>query len=328
MKRVIAFVFLVLLGVSVGGDDYVARLPAVVPGRIDIVSEPVNGLPIHASRRFRFVEGWALSSPASEFGGLSALAAEEGDLVAVTDRGALLRLDGARIHVPVSGTLRPLPPGCADRELKTDRDAESIATNPLTGMFWIGLEWRNAVCEVDGEGQQGRLIRPPSMRNWPRTGGPESMTRLTNGDLVILAERPGDGASETPMLIYRQSILTGQPRVLRYRPPPGYRPTDLAELPDGSLLILNRRFRAPFDFSSILVMTPPLAGAGESPLTGRPLALFQSPGIADNFEALAVDIQGASTQVWIASDDNFVATQKTYLLKFELLPASGRGSVR
>lgn len=325
MRRSITYACIVLMGISVGGDDYVARLPAVETGRIVITAEPVNGAPLHSSRRLRFLEGWALSSPAPEFGGISALMAEEGDLVAVTDRGALLRFDGARIHRPGMGTLRPLPIGCADRELKADRDSESIATDPMTGRFWIGFEWRNAVCQVDGVGQEGRLFRPSSMRNWPRTGGAESMTRLANGDLVILAERPADGGSETPMLIFPRSDLTKDPRRLRYRPPSGYRPTDLAELPDGSVLILNRRFRAPFDFSSILVMTPPLALARDAAMTGRPLALFRAPSIADNFEAVAVDVQGSSTQVWLASDDNFVSTQKTYLLKFELLPVSGGG---
>jgi hypothetical protein len=328
MRRAVTLLIVVMLGGAAGGADYVARLTPIEIARLEVQAAPVDGSPLHASRRLRLVEGWSLSSRNRELGGISAMIVEEGDLLALTDRGALIRFDGARMRAPDTASILPLPEGCAHRELKTERDSESLAVNPMTGQMWIGFEWRNAICEIDDVETPGVTMRPDAMRNWPRTGGAEAMLRLGSGTLLVLAERPSDGGRTSPLLAYPQSDLSADPIAMRYRPPEGYRPTDMAELPDGSLLILNRRFRAPFAFSTILVMTTPFVAARGAVLDGRPIALFKAPGIADNFEAVAVDVQGMNTHVLIASDDNYVSTQKTYLLRFELLPASGSSSVR
>ena len=328
MRRPLTLFFVVMLAGAAGGADYAARLAAVKSARVAVTATPVDGRPLHASRRFVFVEGWTLVSAAPEVGGVSAMIVEEGDLVALTDRGALIRLDGARMHPPEAASIDPLPTGCADRELKTERDSESLAADPMTGRMWIGFEWRNALCLTDGTGSRATVTRPSAMRNWPRTGGAEAMVRLANGTLLVLAERPAEGGLASPLLAYRDADVSAHPVSMEYRPPEGYRPTDMAELPDGSLLIVNRRFRKPFDFSTILVMSSPFSAVDGNRLETRPIALFKSPGIADNFEAIAVDVQGGRTYVWLASDDNYVSTQKTYLLKFELVPVSGSSGVR
>ena len=90
---------------------------------------------------------------------------------------------------------------------------------------------------------------------------------------------------------------------LSYLPPPGYRPTEIAELPDGALLILHRRFSMPLNFSTILSILPRDRLMPGRPIRARALALFKAPGVHENFEG---------------SDDNFAALQKTYLLKFAL----------
>jgi hypothetical protein len=320
--------FSVLLMALPGGDNHLARLAEVKPRVALLVATRVDGRPLHVSRRLVFVEGWTLASEDPEFGGISGLLAEEGDLLAVSDRGALIRLDGARIGAPVRARIAPLPRGCGNPTLKIERDSESIATDPRSGRYWVGFEWRNALCVTGPGGQGGRIFRPRALADWPRTGGPEAMTRLSNGGLLVLAERPPGGGRDSPLLIFPNGDPAESPLALSYRSPKGYRPTEVAELPDGSILVFHRQFRAPARFRAILSIVPQTALRPGTVAEGRPLALFMEPGLADNFEAIAIDRQGEDVFVWLASDDNFVSTQKTYLLKYRLLPVSGGGFFR
>jgi hypothetical protein len=54
-------------------------------------------------------------------------------------------------------------------------------------------------------------------------------------------------------------------------------------------------------------------------LEGRELAALRAPLAVDNMEALSVSTEGATTMLWIASDDNFTPLlQRTLLLGFAL----------
>ena len=47
------------------------------------------------------------------------------------------------------------------------------------------------------------------------------------------------------------------------------------------------------------------------------IATFRAPLSGDNFEGLAVRQEGEKTFLYIVSDDNFSASQRTLLMKFE-----------
>lgn len=299
-----------------GGDRHIARLSPVEAVRGIVTAAPVVPDGLTVSSRLTFVEGWALSWDTREFGGLSALAVEEGDLIALSDRGSLLTLDGGRFAPPHRARITPLPPGCADATLKRERDAEALALDPATGRAWIAFEAVNGVCVTTPDRTRGRRLVPPAMEKWPGKSGAEAMARQPDGTLLVLAERDGGGRRESPLLIFPKGRLDRPPVALRYRPPERFRPTDLAILPGGDLLIVNRNFTPPLRFSTIITHVERPVLEANAVLSGRAVALFRAPGIADNFEALAVDRQGTETYLWLASDDNFAATQKTYLLKF------------
>ena len=100
---------------------------------------------------------------------------------------------------------------------------------------------------------------------------------------------------------------------------PGYRITDAALLPDGRLLLLNRRF-ALFEGVSAVLSVADLTGlrAGGT-IEGREIATLRPPLTVDNMEALSVTVENGRTILWIASDDNFFPLQQTLLLKFALV---------
>ena len=53
-------------------------------------------------------------------------------------------------------------------------------------------------------------------------------------------------------------------------------------------------------------------------LSGEEIAHLRPPTTVDNMEGLSIGREGRRTIVWIASDDNFSALQRTLLLKFAL----------
>ena len=276
----------------------------------------VDGIP--HSRLLRPLGGWVLSSDDSDFGGLSALSMGKTGAIAVTDIGAIVRFASDWRAAQIESLPRP----CVPHLLKRERDSESLARDPKTGRIWIGFEYRNLVCRIDAD-KVARPYAPPSMINWPRLGGPEAMVRLADGRFLVFAEMAADGGPITPLLLFdRDPVLPGaNVIIMRYRTLTGYRPSDAAMLPDGRLLVLNRRFEFPFRFSSIVTLVEPFRAKPDLLVAGRPVIVLAPPHIADNFEGLDVETLGSRTFIWLLSDDNFLPQQRTYLLKFEFVPS-------
>ncbi len=269
----------------------------------------------------QFLEVWWLRSRDIRFGGLSAMHIEDGAVTAISDAGDLFRFP-----LPGLGT-RTLPlrierlidgPGSGRR--KSDRDSESMV---IAGDHaWIAFESANSVWRYSRtSGRAEASARPEPMRRWPSMRGAEAMLRLADGRFLVLAEGPVGDDGSTPVLLF-----AGDPaeegtsaEALRYRPPEGFRATDAAALPDGRILILNRRFYWTEGVSAAVTMVDRRALRPGAMLEGREIARLDGDLTVDNMEALSITREGARTIVWIASDDNFNPLfQRTLLMKFAL----------
>lgn len=288
---------------------------------------------ITTSGRLRYVDGWSLSSRDKEFGGLSSLIVTDGQFLALGDAGALFRFRMNAAGQVYDASIAPLPSGCARDNDKRERDSESITRDPASGNYWIGFEWRNAICRSDPTLRNGeRLSQPPAMLRWSKTGGPEAMLRLGDGRFLIFAEFAGQGGGLPPLLVADRDPTAPDVRMrtLRYAPPEHhFSPTDAAALRDGRLLVLNRRFEPPARFSARLSLLEPIRPDQEGVVGGETIASFGRPGLTSNFEGLAVSYEGDRTFVWLLSDDNFMWIENSYLLKFELIdtpPAKPSGT--
>jgi hypothetical protein len=82
--------------------------------------------------------------------------------------------------------------------------------------------------------------------------------------------------------------------------------------------VLNRRFGIADQFTAVLVVIDPAALDRGQPVQGTPIAQLAPPTLHDNFEGLALTIEGGLPIIWMISDDNFMSWQGTYLLKFAL----------
>jgi hypothetical protein len=294
--------------------------------RIEITARPV-ALDQDDPRRvqlgsLRYRGGWILKSDSPEFGGLSALSVSGDSAIAIGDVGTVVRFRLFPKGRVGDATISELPLGCGMHWFKAGQDSESLTHDPVSGKYWIGLEWRNAICRLDAGLRHLEIeARPQLMRRWPITGGAEAMVRLHDGRFLVFAERAGDDDDPlTPALLFDgDPVLADTPvSQLQYRAPEGFRAVDAAQLPDGRLLILNRRFSFPNSFASRLQIIDPAEIQPGAILTGQEIARFESPVVHDNLEGLSVEDAPAGPIVWITSDDNFSPLQQTLLLKFQL----------
>lgn len=266
-----------------------------------------------------FRRGWALQSDAPRFGAISAMTVDGGEVAAVSDAGDLFLfalpegVDTGRVRVLALPIVRGSP------AVKRNRDTESLAA--ADGRIWVGFERGNLIARYRrGDAALEGFARPEAMRRWPRNAGAEAMVRLADGRFLVFGEGTG-GAAETPLILFDgDPSVAGTPALVgRYRRPDGYRATDAAVLPDGRLLILNRRVDWIGEFSVKLVIADLPDWRAGAIVAGREIATLEAPLTVDNMEALSVAAaEDGRTIVRIASDDNFMRMQRTLLLEFEL----------
>ncbi|TPG16631.1 esterase-like activity of phytase family protein [Sphingomonas koreensis] len=276
--------------------------------------------------RLTFLGGISLTSPDSGFGGFSSMTLERDRFTLLSDGGNIIdfRMDSRMI--PQDVHFANLPDGPGTGWEKIDRDSESMALDPATGDRWVGFESYNAIWRyAKGFARAEASVRPKTMADWPVTGGAELLVRLRNGHFLTISEtgRFPHSDDREAILFDRDPTIDGQHGFrFAYRPPAGYDPSDAVELPDGDLLVLNRRFALPYNFTAILTIVSRRAIRPGAPVSGKEIARFAAPLIHDNFEALAVTRQRGQIIVWMASDDNQSMLERSLLLKFRLEPAS------
>jgi len=244
-------------------------------------------------------------------------------LTLISDRGhwaeARLLLDG---RTPVGlaplrhGPLRdeagkPLPRGFA-------ADAEALARRP-DGTWLVAFERRHrirAYRRLDGPGSY--VAAPPGLGAAPPNGGLESLAVLQDGRFFAIAET--FTPPERPDLRHAWLGQPGAWMPLYWQASAGFHPTDAAILPDGSALVLERRFSLLGGFAAKLIRTAPDAfrtAREGTVLRGEAiLTLNDAPLPAENWEGIAVARHGDETLVALISDDNESALQRSLLLLF------------
>jgi hypothetical protein len=275
----------------------------------------------------RFLGGWALSSRDERFGGISSMVVRGDRVTALSDAGTVLSF---RITPRGMADTRffPLPDGPGSSARKKNRDSESLQQDPANGRLWVGFEGTNAIWRyAPGFARAERHATPPMMRGWPGNGGAEAMARLADGRFILFSEeQPGpQGSTEALLFTGDPTDPAAKPIRFGYHAPTGYRVTDAGQLPDGRIVLLNRRFTLMEGVSAVVTIADPRAIAPGGVLVPRELARLASPLTVDNMEALSIDREGRRTILWIASDDNFSGVQRTLLMKFALEDGPPRG---
>jgi hypothetical protein len=264
-----------------------------------------------------FLRGWVLDSEDPRFGGISAMQIDGREVTAISDSGIVLRfaLPSGAGSVPLRiGRLR------TGRWSRRNPDTEAMLVHG--GKALIAFESRNAIARYRiSDWREEQVARSQPMQLWRRNSGPEAMVRLTDGRFLVFAEGRRDGGPTSPVLLFDgDPTVAGAREVeLSYRRPAGFRITDAALLPDGRLLLLNRRSGWIGGFSAKLAIADADGLSAGATIEGREIAELRPPLTVDNMEALSVTREGSRTIVRIASDNNFMAIQRTLLLEFALV---------
>jgi hypothetical protein len=211
-------------------------------------------------------------------------------------------------------------------------DAEAATRDPATGRIWIAWESRNRISRHRPDFGPARTVAPPAMRDWGLNSGPEAMVRLADGRFVVLREGfdglLGDRRHRA-LLFAGDPVTAGPPESFTFVGPVGFSPTDVAQLPDGRVLILLRRLLWPIParFAGRIVLADPRAIEAGAIWRGVVVAKLSSSLPVDNFEGLAIEpppdekMADGRVTVWLISDANSAATQRTLLWKLSVDPA-------
>ncbi|MEZ0244620.1 MAG: esterase-like activity of phytase family protein [Sphingomonas sp.] len=272
-----------------------------------------------------YLGGVQLRGKADAFGGFSSMRVDGNRIALLSDGGHLVSFDLDSEFRAGRLVFGALSNGPGTGWLKGDRDSESMTWDPATGRYWVGFEQSNEIWRYARDGSAEAHLAPLSMVRWASNGGPEAMVRLASGAFIVMSEVTplgGDPAGRLrDAVIFRGDPTNPRTATLRfsYRPPAGYDPTDMAELPDGRLLILHRKLSLPPAlFSAVLTIVDRNAIREGAVVEGKVIATLERPFLHDNFEALAVTREHGATIVWIASDDNREWWEQSLLLKFRL----------
>ena len=229
-----------------------------------------------------YLGGVALSSSDGAFGGFSSMSVAGDRFTLLSDGGTIARFridDAFRVSEPWFGDL-PAGPGLGWD--KSDRDSELMAGDPASGQVWVGFEranqiWRYAPGLVAPTG----VAAPRAMAGWMDNGGAELLVRLHDGRFLVIAEtdqRPGSGGARNALIFFGDPVAHPDSGFrCGYLPPAGYDPSDALELPDGRVLVLNRRLAFPFAWSAVLTLIDPRAFKPGAIVAGREIARFAAP---------------------------------------------------
>lgn len=310
--------------------------PVAADGSIRVIAKPVALNPADLGQTrvgvLAFAGGVELTSPdTSRFHGLSGMdVAEDGrSFIEVTDEGDLVRgrlkLDaGGRLVGMERVTLAPLR-GEDGRPLqgKAASDAEGVTWLPGGG-FAVSFEREHRVIAYSA-GRPRMVFRADAAKA-------REMGLTDNGGLEALAYDGDDlfaGSERGRVWRFRKGILASSDEA--DEPPRGYSLTGLDALtdtgggaPEGPDLLAVYRAYDPFRGAMVVIAYLPTAICIRGPCNSHArleLARLAPPLSVDNFEAIAaVPRPNGGWRLYILSDDNFSARQRTLLLAFDWAP--------
>lgn len=317
MRALLVLLIFALCGPFYSGPDRLPLFGEHPKLRTEMLPRPAQA----RVGRLTWLGGIRLRADDPAFGGFSAMAVRDGRVQLLSDGGNLtsFALDhGGRAVAPRFGEL---PGGPRTGWEKRDRDSESLTFGP-DGRAWAGFESANEIWRYSpGFARAEGGVRPRAMRRWHFNGGPESMTRLSDGRFLVISEKSAwPGQPGRAAIVFAGDPLR-HPRDgfgFTYMPDPGFEPSDAATLPNGDVLVLERQWLPPVRFRSRIVRLPSAALTPGARVRGREVARIAPPLPTENYEGIAVSRQAGRTIVWLVSDNDQMVWRPSYLLKFRL----------
>ena len=306
------------------------------PVSIEIQAMPLESFDRRDKERRKFGDllfrsGLVLKSSYSRFGGISAirLDAKGEGFIAISDKADWFtgRITYRGKEMTGLQGVETAPMLGADGRPLTARgwyDSEGLAIDGTT--LYVGIERANRLVRFDfrNGGIQSRaeeVAVPPAYRRLPNNEGPEALMFVPSGAklagaLIVLSERGLDAAGN----ILGFLIGGPSPGEFAIKRTDGYDISDAALLPDGDIVLLERKFSLRHGVG-IRVRRIAIDGVKPGATIDGPTLMEADLGYEiDNMEGIdAHRTEFGETVLTLISDDNFSFLQRTLILQFTLI---------
>ena len=246
------------------------------------------------------VGAWRLKSDDRRFGGISGLAIDGSDLVAISDSGVVFRFPEALRRGSVV-RIDELPGGPGSPGLKRNRDSEALAADPHGRGWWVPFENRNELWLYDRGFARALDRRPIPAAALGKNKGVEGLTKAGSGLLLF----PESGSRALRIESDRWRVIAMDDRIRRLG--------DAAAAGEGAFLVAQRQL-------TVLGFRNSLAFLRQDGDRLRTLWRKRIPvAWYDNVEAIAVEPSPAGGyRLWMMTDDNLHPRMRTLLLVVEI----------
>jgi hypothetical protein len=281
-----------------------------------------------------FRSGLNLFAKSRHFGGYSGLAIDPSGrtLLAISDAGTWMRAtldyDGRKLKGLDDVVLGPLL-GADGKPLAddADRDAEGMTLasgDTRQGTALVSFERKHRIARYPFTPERfgppaSTVPLPAGARNLVANRGLEAVTLIRDGKLKGTIVAFTEGRVDKNGNVIGWLIGGPTPGGILLKRLRGFDITDAAPLPDGGIVLLERRFR----FSEGVKMRIRRIAAGElkrgALIQGEVLLEADDSLNIDNMEAIAAHrTSSGETVLTVMSDDNFNPLQRTLILQFAM----------
>lgn len=277
--------------------------------------------------RLAYRGGVELRSRSPMFVGLSGIEVlEEGRIIAISDEADWIE---AQLTFDEHGALNGFTDVRAalmrdenGRVLRTKRQADSEGLAQLAdGRFAVSFERTHVIriYDLNRDGPFGAAEMGPRLEGVARLPENSSLEALASLDEAVLVGAEGGDRPLTPLWLAPLNATAPVPAVFSYPLSHGFSLTGLDRLPDGSFVALERFYAPVIGARARLMRFAAPSGEGGA-VEPEELALLEPPFPVDNFEGVsAVRTADGATRIYIVSDNNKSARQRTLLLAFDLI---------
>lgn len=203
---------------------------------------------------------------------------------------------------------------------KAQGDSEGLAQLP-DGRFAVSFERSNVIriYDLNRDGPFGSAAPGPRLDGVAHLPPNASLEALAAFDSALITGAEGGEDRTTPLWVVPLDGRTPVAPRFRFPLADGFSLTGMDRLPDGGFVALERFYAPVVGPRARIVRFAAPSGEGGT-IETELLATLEPPFPLDNFEGIsAVRMPDGATRIYIVSDNNKSAQQRTLLLAFDLI---------